>query len=1404
MNERRRGPGRLAVAVLAALAYLPALGSSRGVMPADTKLYLYLDPGRLISDAPYTFDGRQFAGWVPHQTIAYLWPQGPWYWLGDQIGLPDWVVHRLWIGTLMFLAGAGVLWCARRLGFGIAAALGAALAYQLTPYLLPYISRTSAMLLPWAGLGWIVGLTMLAARRGGWRYPAILALFVASVGAVNATALLMVVPAPALWLLVAVLDGAIGWRRALATSARVGVLCVAVSAWWIAAVVLQGRYGAAVLSYSETLRSVSRTSTSAEVWRGMGYWLAYLTDHVSSSTTATLAYVTSRPLMLASYVVPILGLVGLTVTRFRARRYAIGLVVVGLVLAVGVHPIDDPTPLMSTILRDEESGAALALRSSTRAIPVLLLGLGLGVGALVDAVGGRGRRSWRTWAAVAGVLVVTLAAMPALRHRQLVDPSLSRQEDVPAAWQEAAAALDEMPAGYRVMQLPGLEFGAFRWGVTVDPPLPGLTDRPVVTRDLLPLGSGPAMELLWAFDDRFQDGVAEHAAVAPIARLFGADQIWLMGDAAFERYRTPRPELISDFFAIPGNGLGAPIAYGDPVANVAAVPTVDETSVSEARIGAPVPPVELVPVEDPIAVIRAKDEVVLVAGTGDGVVDAAAAGLLDGSELLRYTGSLTDPATRADALSDATRLIVTDSARDRTRNWAGSQDTTGFTESAEIPGRDLLDPVGDDVRLDVFGPEAPAVSTDAVQDGPVTARATGYGDPFALEPEDRPVMAIDGDVDTAWRVADRFDATGARIELTTSGPIDRVTLRQPEGASDVRHISRVRLEVVVDDATTFDEVIVLDERSLDGDGQRIDLPNSEGDVVVRITVVDVAVPDPTVGPALAAVGFAEIDLGLGPTTEVVRVGDDLGDVAVPDELPTSYVFTRLRTDPLDRWRSDPEREIVREWRQLAVADEAAITATVRLDHRATDTVLAATLGIDGPTSSGHAVGAVTAAGWSAADDDPSTSWITGFAAATGSRLTFTTAEPTTSLHLTQPDGAFSPITAVRVQGGSLDVTAPVVLGADNVGVVDLGGELPAGPVTITVAAVESRETLDRRYGEPVELPAAISEIAEATTTTIPDRVDTGCRDDLLEVDGTPVSIRVTGTVANLLAGAAVTATPCGDEFALAVGTHRLTTTASGTGWTIDRVVIDAPSVADQTADATPTPVATVVEQGRLDRTVSVTGCAAGCWLVLGEGWHEQWRASTADGSLGPSELVDGGFNGWWIAPSEGEVVVTIEWGAQRPLDLALVVTLAGVLACLSLVAVGWWRGRADPAVTASLTDGPATWGFAGPPLAGPRRRRAVLVWAVAATILVGALGGLAALVAGAVLIGLLGRPRLVGLLVVGILVVIVAAFNWVLLHGAPAFPYDVPERLEDLHRLGLFAAVALLAMAVERDDGEAS
>ena len=211
---------------MAVLAYVPALLSSPGRMPADTKLYLYLDPRRLVSDSIWTFDARQFAGWVPHQMIAYAWPSGPWYVVAQALGLPDWVAHRLWIGTIMLAAGTGVAWAARRLGLSVEAAIAAGLLYQLSPYLVPYISRTSSMLLPWAGLGWIVGLTIGAATRTRWRDAALCALVIGTVGAVNTTAMLMIAPAPVLWLVVAVAERTVTLRAAVAAAARIGGLAL--------------------------------------------------------------------------------------------------------------------------------------------------------------------------------------------------------------------------------------------------------------------------------------------------------------------------------------------------------------------------------------------------------------------------------------------------------------------------------------------------------------------------------------------------------------------------------------------------------------------------------------------------------------------------------------------------------------------------------------------------------------------------------------------------------------------------------------------------------------------------------------------------------------------------------------------------------------------------------------------------------------------------------------------------------------------------------------------------------------------------------------------------------------------------------------------------------------------------
>src|SRR5687768_11609332 len=136
--------------LLAAISYVPLLLTSPGNVAADTKAYLYLDPARLLSRALSLWDPNIGMATVTHQTIGYLWPMGPWFWTFERLGVPDWVAQRLWMGTLLFAAGAGVLYLGRTIGPRSRLAwTSAAFIYATSPYVLDYVSRISVLLLPW-------------------------------------------------------------------------------------------------------------------------------------------------------------------------------------------------------------------------------------------------------------------------------------------------------------------------------------------------------------------------------------------------------------------------------------------------------------------------------------------------------------------------------------------------------------------------------------------------------------------------------------------------------------------------------------------------------------------------------------------------------------------------------------------------------------------------------------------------------------------------------------------------------------------------------------------------------------------------------------------------------------------------------------------------------------------------------------------------------------------------------------------------------------------------------------------------------------------------------------------------------------------------------------------------------
>ncbi len=241
------------------------------------------------------------------------------------------------------------------------------------------------------------------------------------------------------------------------------------------------------------------------------------------------------------------------------------LVVVGTILSVGAHPLSHPSPLGSLVKAAATgSTVGLALRSTNRATPLVVLGTAVLLGAAVAAL----LRRWKIVGIFAAMAAAGLVAadLPALWTGQFVAANLSRPEKIPSYWSQAANYLDKQPGATqtRVLLEPGIDFSTYRWGTTLEPVLPGLMTRPEVDRGLVPYGSPGSANLLDTFDDEIQDDTFNPSAVAPLLRLMSAGDLVVQSDLAYEHYDSPRPRALWQKLDPPPPGLSDPVGFGSP------------------------------------------------------------------------------------------------------------------------------------------------------------------------------------------------------------------------------------------------------------------------------------------------------------------------------------------------------------------------------------------------------------------------------------------------------------------------------------------------------------------------------------------------------------------------------------------------------------------------------------------------------------------------------------------------------------------------------------------------------------------------------------------------------------------------------------------------------------------------
>ncbi len=372
-----------------AFAFALAFWQRPGWAASDTKIDLYVDPGRFLSQVASAWSPTSSLGEVhSSQYSGYLWPMGPFFAVAHAIGISAWVAQRMWLGLMFAIAAWGMLKLLDALigrPRGTAHVVAAAF-YVLNPYVVLFSTRASVILLGYAVLPWMMVATYhgVRASRGwrawrGWWWAGAFALILTSAGGgVNAAVVGWVLVGPLVLALYEPAIGAVRWRDSLGFLVRVGILGLLASLWWIVPVLVHVRYGIDFLPYTEQPSTIWATNSATEALRLMGFWESYIgTGYgVTRSLFADSGTMLFNPLVVgASLLVPALAVTGYV--RARRTTYApllLALVVVGAVIMVAGFP--DGTPLrevMDWVYR--KSFVLRFMRTTYKEGPVVALGL---------------------------------------------------------------------------------------------------------------------------------------------------------------------------------------------------------------------------------------------------------------------------------------------------------------------------------------------------------------------------------------------------------------------------------------------------------------------------------------------------------------------------------------------------------------------------------------------------------------------------------------------------------------------------------------------------------------------------------------------------------------------------------------------------------------------------------------------------------------------------------------------------------------------------------------------------------------------------------------------------------------------------------------------------------------------
>ena len=1286
---------------LCLVAFLLSFWQRPHTLYADTRIELLTNPGLFLSRVGQMWTSTVDLGHMgASQFVGYLFPMGPFFWLGDVVGLPTWIVQRLWIFVLLAIAawGAVRLVEAVRPAAGSSAGFIAGLVYITCPFVVVSFTRGTGWLVALAFLPWLLLLTQRGLRSPtAWPIPATIALMVVTVagGAGNAALLFWVLVGVVLLGIFEALTDT-GWRALCSLAWRSAALTLVASLWWIVPTVAQARYGANYLAYTEHAEAILHTASASESLRTLGYWLSYSSTYPNPEAQfpSMISYLLSLPTILATFIVPFAALAA--VVAFPRWRYA---AFFALLLGLAVLAMSAGFPVSNRIGAAVvdlyyQAGPLQFIRTTYKAAPLAAIATavlaGVGLGTLFDRVrtmrlliNDRSRSTLPLMGFIALVLLVLLVSWGRpLWSGNAITPRLALRA-VPAAWTDAVAnAQTTTPAGTRTAVLPGELYGAYRWGEIQNSVAPALSERPVLVHQVDRLAADQAAQLLEGVDQRVQQGRLTPGQLPPLLQLMGVGRVLVGTDSSPIGSETLDPARASQQFQRQ-QGFAAPVATFGPVRTFTPPGDRGGFPVKLPQVRAYAAPVPALP---RINRVHSAERPLVLDGDADGVISLAGVGALDPQRAAFYAADLSEGDFDR-LLADNPTLSFTDSNRRRTLLSSKLFDDRGPVMGANEP----LNRIFPDYNP--FASRGAQSRTVAVYSGLSGLYAPSSAG-FALSPDHRPYAALDRQLNTSWLTQEE-DPAKRFIELDFKRPTD---------------LPWIGLRPHNDQGAVTKTVLI----SVNGGPERrFTMRRGWNRIAIRAVAAKrlrLRVPGRMTFFGPSANGFDEIRIPRLRVVEALRMPTVLASLADGRKLnhsPLEVVAERATADfprrtgrplgpasnisPLDV--TDAESEIRRVVR-LPVSRRFLASGWGSVSDSASDGALDRISGLrsgDRFSSSSRFEGVPINRASSAFDREPLTAWRAEYASTNRPWIQWTgqRAIQLRRLRIVQLPGDFLRATRVNVATSTGGFDLPV----EANGWVTLPTQVSTKRVRVTILGVAKTGRL--RPGQKRTRTVAVSRLELPEVATVAPRragaFSSACGAASVSSSGSTTQLSFSGDLRDLDSGSQLylRSCPASSELGLHKGSN-LFVASSGPVFTVDSLRLASPA---------PSPIATTATPASLSPSGRVTLRGPG-WLVLGQSYSPGWRAQCTDRSgnssdLGEPRQIDGFANGWRINGSAC-AQASFRFGPQRAANIAYVISGLAMLLLLAISLVGW-RARtrnlaavapkAEPTAELSLSTG---------------------------------------------------------------------------------------------------------------------